>query len=99
MRAQLSGAVVNVGSSSTYKPLPLLSVYRASKAALNALSFTFSPSFKISASVSARCHDRQLYPAPRAAGSRLPLSLSTCQACPSGTAAAYAQPGVAIGQS
>lgn len=38
MRAQRSGAIVNVGSSSTYKPLPLLSVYRASKAALNALT-------------------------------------------------------------
>ena len=38
MRARRSGAIVNVGSSSTYKPLPLLSVYRASKAALNALT-------------------------------------------------------------
>ncbi|RZJ32510.1 MAG: SDR family NAD(P)-dependent oxidoreductase [Brevundimonas sp.] len=38
MRARGSGAIVNVGSSSTYKPLPLLSVYRASKAALNALT-------------------------------------------------------------
>ncbi|MEH6664966.1 MAG: SDR family oxidoreductase [Brevundimonas sp.] len=38
MRERRSGAIVNVGSSSTYKPLPLLSVYRASKAALNALT-------------------------------------------------------------
>jgi len=38
MREQRSGAIVNVGSSSTYKPLPLLSLYRASKAALNALT-------------------------------------------------------------
>jgi NAD(P)-dependent dehydrogenase (short-subunit alcohol dehydrogenase family) len=38
MRARRSGVVVNVGSSSTYRPLPLLSVYRASKAALNALT-------------------------------------------------------------
>ncbi|RZJ46225.1 MAG: SDR family NAD(P)-dependent oxidoreductase, partial [Brevundimonas sp.] len=38
MRERGSGAIVNVGSSSTYKPLPLLSVYRASKAALNALT-------------------------------------------------------------
>lgn len=38
MRERGSGAIVNVGSSSTYKPLPLLSVYRASKAAINALT-------------------------------------------------------------
>ncbi len=38
MRARGSGAIVNVGSSSTYKPLPLLSAYRASKAALTALT-------------------------------------------------------------
>ncbi|MDO8408933.1 MAG: SDR family oxidoreductase [Phenylobacterium sp.] len=38
MRERRTGAIVNVGSSSTYKPLPLLSVYRASKAALNALT-------------------------------------------------------------
>jgi NAD(P)-dependent dehydrogenase (short-subunit alcohol dehydrogenase family) len=38
MRARRSGAIVNVSSSSTYKPLPLLSTYRASKAALNALT-------------------------------------------------------------
>ncbi len=31
MRARRSGVIVNVGSSTTYKPLPLLSVYRASK--------------------------------------------------------------------
>ena len=38
MRARGSGAIVNVSSSSTYRPLPLLSVYRASKAALTALT-------------------------------------------------------------
>lgn len=38
MRERRSGAIVNVGSSSTLKPLPLLSVYRASKAAVNALT-------------------------------------------------------------
>ncbi|WP_324699388.1 SDR family NAD(P)-dependent oxidoreductase [Novosphingobium aerophilum] len=38
MRERRSGVVVNVSSSSLYKPLPLLSVYRASKAAMNALS-------------------------------------------------------------
>ncbi|WP_292071997.1 SDR family oxidoreductase [Brevundimonas sp. UBA7534] len=38
MRERRSGVIVNIGSSSTYKPLPLLSVYRASKAALNALT-------------------------------------------------------------
>jgi NAD(P)-dependent dehydrogenase (short-subunit alcohol dehydrogenase family) len=38
MRERRSGAIVNVGSSSTLKALPLLSVYRASKAAINALT-------------------------------------------------------------
>jgi NAD(P)-dependent dehydrogenase (short-subunit alcohol dehydrogenase family) len=38
MRERRSGVIVNVSSSSLYKPLPLLSVYRASKAAMNALS-------------------------------------------------------------
>lgn len=38
MRARRSGAIVNVSSSSTYKVLPLLSVYRASKAAVTALT-------------------------------------------------------------
>lgn len=38
MRARRSGVIVNISSSSTYKPLPLLSVYRASKAAMNALT-------------------------------------------------------------
>lgn len=38
MRERRSGVIVNISSSSTYKPLPLLSVYRASKAAMNALT-------------------------------------------------------------
>jgi len=38
MRERRSGVIVNVSSSSTLKPLPLLSVYRASKAAMNALT-------------------------------------------------------------
>lgn len=36
MRARGAGVIVNVSSSVTLKPLPLLSVYTASKAALNA---------------------------------------------------------------
>jgi NAD(P)-dependent dehydrogenase (short-subunit alcohol dehydrogenase family) len=38
MRERRSGVIVNVSSSSTLKPLPLLSIYRASKAAVNALT-------------------------------------------------------------
>lgn len=38
MRARGAGVIVNVGSSTTIKPLPLLSIYRASKAAVNALT-------------------------------------------------------------
>jgi NAD(P)-dependent dehydrogenase (short-subunit alcohol dehydrogenase family) len=37
-RERRSGTIVNVTSSVTFKPLPLLSIYRASKAAVNALS-------------------------------------------------------------
>ncbi|HUD52853.1 SDR family oxidoreductase [Parvibaculum sp.] len=37
-RARRSGTIINVTSSATLKPLPLVSVYRASKAAVNALS-------------------------------------------------------------
>ncbi len=37
-RARRSGTIVNVSSSSTLRPLPLVSVYRASKAAVNALT-------------------------------------------------------------
>ena len=38
MRHRRAGVIVNVSSSTTIKPLPLLSVYRASKAAVNALT-------------------------------------------------------------
>ncbi|RKE85754.1 SDR family oxidoreductase [Rhizobium sp. AG855] len=38
MRDRRSGVIVNVSSSVTLKPLPLLSAYTASKAALNALT-------------------------------------------------------------
>ena len=38
MRGRRDGVVVNVTSSVTYRPLPLLSVYTASKAAVNAFS-------------------------------------------------------------
>ena len=38
MRERRSGVIVNIGSSSTLRPLQLLSVYRASKAALTALT-------------------------------------------------------------
>ncbi|MFH0132530.1 SDR family oxidoreductase [Variovorax sp. VaC1] len=38
MRARKSGVVVNVTSSVTYKPLPLVGIYRAAKAAVNALT-------------------------------------------------------------
>lgn len=38
MRARRSGVIVNVTSSVTYKPLPLVGIYRAAKAAVNALS-------------------------------------------------------------
>jgi NAD(P)-dependent dehydrogenase (short-subunit alcohol dehydrogenase family) len=37
-RERRGGTIVNVTSSVTFKPLPLLSIYRASKAAVNALS-------------------------------------------------------------
>jgi NAD(P)-dependent dehydrogenase (short-subunit alcohol dehydrogenase family) len=38
MRERRAGVIVNVTSAVTYKPLPLLSVYTASKAAVNAFS-------------------------------------------------------------
>ena len=38
MRDRRAGVIVNVSSSTTMKPLPLLSIYRASKAAVNALT-------------------------------------------------------------
>ena len=37
-RERRAGVVINVTSSATLKPLPLVSVYRASKAAVNALT-------------------------------------------------------------
>lgn len=41
-RARRSGVIVNVSSSVTLKPLPALSVYTASKAALNGFSQSFA---------------------------------------------------------
>lgn len=38
MRERRAGVIVNVSSSTTLKPMPLLSIYCASKAALNALT-------------------------------------------------------------
>jgi len=38
MRARKSGVIINVTSSVTYKPLPLVGVYRAAKAAVNAFT-------------------------------------------------------------
>lgn len=38
MRERKAGIIVNVTSSSTYKPLPLVGIYRAAKAAVNAVS-------------------------------------------------------------
>ncbi|MTH80168.1 SDR family oxidoreductase [Paracoccus aestuariivivens] len=38
MRQRGAGVIINIGSSSTLKPLPLLAVYRASKAAVTALT-------------------------------------------------------------
>ena len=38
MRERRAGVIVNVSSSTTMRPLPLLSIYRASKAAVNALT-------------------------------------------------------------
>ncbi|UOA32946.1 NADP-dependent 3-hydroxy acid dehydrogenase YdfG [Sulfitobacter sp. DSM 110093] len=42
MRARRSGVVVNVSSSVTLRPLPALSIYSASKAALNAFTESFA---------------------------------------------------------
>ncbi len=38
MRERMGGTIINVSSSTTLKPLPLLSVYTASKAAVNAFT-------------------------------------------------------------
>lgn len=43
MRERGSGVIVNIGSSAIYRPLPLLSVYRASKSALTALTESVAP--------------------------------------------------------
>ncbi|WP_102225242.1 SDR family oxidoreductase [Acidimangrovimonas sediminis] len=42
MRAKRSGVIVNVSSTVTVRPLPALSVYSASKAALNAFTESFA---------------------------------------------------------
>ncbi len=38
MRERRSGVIINVTSSATYKPLPLIGAYRAAKAAVNSLT-------------------------------------------------------------
>lgn len=43
MRQRGSGVIVNVTSSVTYKPLPLVGLYRAAKAAVNAFSESLVP--------------------------------------------------------
>ena len=43
MRARLAGAIINVSSSTTLTPHPLLSVYTASKAAVNAFTECLAP--------------------------------------------------------
>ncbi len=42
MRERKAGVIINVTSSATYKPLPLIGVYRAAKAAVNAFSESLS---------------------------------------------------------
>ncbi|MDR7126442.1 SDR family oxidoreductase [Pseudotabrizicola sp. 4114] len=42
MRARRGGVIVNISSSVTLRPLPALSIYSASKAALNAFSESFA---------------------------------------------------------
>jgi len=43
MRDRRSGTIVNVSSSTIYKPVPMLSVYRASKAAVAAMTEALGP--------------------------------------------------------
>lgn len=43
MRQRGAGVIVNVTSSVTYKPLPLVGIYRAAKAAVNALTESLAP--------------------------------------------------------
>ena len=43
LRARRSGVIVNVTSSVTYKPLPLVGTYRAAKAAVNAFTESLAP--------------------------------------------------------
>lgn len=43
MRDRRSGTIVNVSSSTIYKPVPMLSVYRASKAAVTAMTEAVVP--------------------------------------------------------
>lgn len=52
MRERGAGVIVNVTSSVTYKPLPLLSIYSASKAAVNAFSDSVALDWPRSASAS-----------------------------------------------
>ena len=43
MRARMAGTIINISSSTTLKPYPLLSVYTASKAAVNAFTECLAP--------------------------------------------------------
>lgn len=50
MRARRAGVIVNVSSSATLKPLPLIGAYRAAKAAVNALSESLAAGWRRSVS-------------------------------------------------
>ena len=62
MREQGSGVIVNVTSGVTFQPLPLMSIYTASKAAVNA--FTEVGGVGVGAAGHARAH-RHPWPRPR----------------------------------
>ena len=82
MRDRRAGVIVNVSSSTTIKPLPLLSIYRASKAAVNALTESAAlelAEFGIRARVvRARCCTRDQLRHDRAGADRGERRLSRC---------------------